>query len=447
MVNELSIIKIAVLGTISFAFAIALTPPLTSVLYRYRLWRKVSRDKAISGEELLYVPKFHGPEKLSIPRFGGLLIWLVPPAMALLFAATEPLGLSLNFLSRSQTWLPVATLFAASSVGFVDDLMQVLSRPIFPKLWRVLEDPRGGGLKLRYRLLLVFTIALVGAWWFSSKLGWDTIYIPGLGDLSLGLWYIPLFVFVMIATYSGGVIDGLDGLSGGAFATMFSAFAVISLAQGQADLAAFCLATQRILLAHGSLGAFFATGYAAGDPDVGPALERFVDGFLDQDLSAVFPRNRLSNGFRHLFPRPSTGGPCKRHHLFLRWMVRREPPDFGLWTAIPPSALMMPVDTHVEHMARALGLTRRRSRNWKMAEEITANLRALDPEDPVKYDFSLCHKRMSGDCLDRRDALVCAPCALQAVCRHWPTPRGADWRAAAGGEASGHGKSPSGARK
>ena len=213
------------------------------------------------------------------------------------------------------------------------------------------------------------------------------------------------------------------------------------------DLAAFCLATQRILLAHGSLGAFFAKGYAAGDPDVGPALERFVDGFLDQDLSAVFPRNRLSRGFRHLFPRPSTGGPCKRHHLFLRWMVRREPPDFGLWTAIPPSALLMPVDTHVEHMARALGLTRRRSRSWKMAEEITANLRALDPEDPVKYDFSLCHKRMSGDCLDRRDAVVCAPCALQAVCRHWPTARGVDWRAAAAGEASGYGDPPSGARR
>jgi uncharacterized protein (TIGR02757 family) len=213
------------------------------------------------------------------------------------------------------------------------------------------------------------------------------------------------------------------------------------------DLAAFCLATQRILLAHGSLGAFFAKGYAAGDPDVGPALERFVDGFLDQDLSAVFPRNRLSNGFRHLFPRPSTGGPCKRLHLFLRWMVRREPPDFGLWTAIPPSALLMPVDTHVEHMARALGLTGRRSRNWKMAEEITANLRALDPEDPVKYDFSLCHKRMSGDCLDRRDAVVCAPCALQAVCRHWPTPRGEGWRAAAAGEASGDGDAPSGARR
>jgi uncharacterized protein (TIGR02757 family) len=185
------------------------------------------------------------------------------------------------------------------------------------------------------------------------------------------------------------------------------------------DLVAFCLATQRLLIAHGSLGAFFAAGFSRHDRDVGPALERFVEGFLRQDLSAVFPRNRLSYGYKHWFPRPSTGGPCKRLLLFLRWMVRREAPDFGLWTAIPPSALLIPVDTHIENMARSIGLTRRRSRNWKMAEEITARLRALDPEDPVKYDFALCHKRMSGQCLNRRDALVCAPCDLKPVCSHW----------------------------
>ncbi len=185
------------------------------------------------------------------------------------------------------------------------------------------------------------------------------------------------------------------------------------------DLLAFCLSTQRILLQHGSLGAFFAAGFSPAHRTVGPALERFVEGFLDQDLSAVFPRNRLSYGYRHFFPRPSTGGPCKRLHLFLRWMVRREPPDFGLWRGIPPAALLIPVDTHIEHMARAVGLTRRRSRSWRMAEEITAGLRRLDPDDPVKYDFSLCHKRMSGECLDHRDATVCAPCGLRPVCRHW----------------------------
>jgi hypothetical protein len=77
------------------------------------------------------------------------------------------------------------------------------------------------------------------------------------------------------------------------------------------------------------------------------------------------------------------------------------------------------VDTHIENMARSIGLTRRRTRDGKMAAEITARLRALDPADPVKYDFALCHKRMSGQCLNRRDALVCEPCGLRPVCRHW----------------------------
>jgi uncharacterized protein (TIGR02757 family) len=185
------------------------------------------------------------------------------------------------------------------------------------------------------------------------------------------------------------------------------------------DLLAFCAAARDVLARYGSLEKCFV----AGDPDpggpIGPALERFARAFLDADVRDVFPRRRLSRGYRHLFPLPSAGGPCKRLHLFLRWMVRRQPPDFALWTSISPARLLMPVDTHVENMSRAIGLTRRRSRTWKMAEEITARLAAVDPADPVKYDFALCHKRMSGECRDRRDALVCAPCGLRAVCRHW----------------------------
>ncbi len=185
------------------------------------------------------------------------------------------------------------------------------------------------------------------------------------------------------------------------------------------DLAAFCLASQRLLLQHGSLRQYFLSGYSERDPDVGPALERFAHGYLTQDLTAVFPRGRLSRGYHHLFPLPSTGGPCKRLHLFLRWMVRREPPDFGLWRDVSPAKLLIPVDTHVENMSRAIGLTRLKSRTWRMALEITRRLRWLDPEDPVKYDFALCHKRMSGDCRDRRHPVICAPCGLRAVCRHW----------------------------
>jgi uncharacterized protein (TIGR02757 family) len=185
------------------------------------------------------------------------------------------------------------------------------------------------------------------------------------------------------------------------------------------DLVAFCAAARDLLKKHGTLEQCFLAGDDAASPHVGPALERFSRAFLDADVRRFFPRGRLSRGYKHLFPLPSVGGPCKRLHLFLRWMVRRETPDFGLWTRVSPGRLLVPVDTHIENMGRAIGLTQRKSRNWKMAEDITATLATLDPRDPVKYDFALCHKRMSGDCLDRRDAAVCTPCGLRAVCRHW----------------------------
>ncbi|MBI3635343.1 MAG: TIGR02757 family protein [Candidatus Rokubacteria bacterium] len=191
------------------------------------------------------------------------------------------------------------------------------------------------------------------------------------------------------------------------------------------DLVAFCVAARDLLARYGTLEKCFV----AGDPDergpIGPAIERFARAFLEADAAtATFPRRRISRGYRHLFPLPSAGGPCKRLHLYMRWMVRREPPDCGLWTSVSPARLMMPIDTHVENMSRSIGLTRRRSRNWKMAEEITARLAMLDAADPVKYDFALCHKRMSGDCRDRRDTVICAPCGLRAVCRHWKGRRG-----------------------
>src|SRR5690349_20718586 len=191
----------------------------------------------------------------------------------------------------------------------------------------------------------------------------------------------------------------------------------------QRDLVAFCTAARNLLARHGTLHACFRAGDREPDGPIGPALERFARAFLDADVREIFPRGRISRGYRHLFPLPSAGGPCKRLHLFLRWMVRREAPDLGLWTGIPPARLLIPLDTHIENMSRALGLTRRRSRNWKMAEEITARLAQLDPTDPVKYDFALCHTRMAGDCLARRDAVVCPPCGLRNVCRHWKRGR------------------------
>jgi phospho-N-acetylmuramoyl-pentapeptide-transferase len=143
-------------------------------------------------------------------------------------------------------------LVVASLIGFSDDILQVLGLPannFFEKIWVGKGKYIGGGLSLKKRLLLVAIIGLIGALWFYFKLDWHTIHIPGFGDLEIDGWYVPLFVFVMMAVYSGGVIDGLDGLAGGAFAAMFGAFAGIALFQGQIDIAAFCAVITGAILA------------------------------------------------------------------------------------------------------------------------------------------------------------------------------------------------------
>lgn len=184
------------------------------------------------------------------------------------------------------------------------------------------------------------------------------------------------------------------------------------------DIAASVLAIHRLIERHGSLRAAFVTRYSPDELDIRPALQHFATSILEQDFRPV-GMPRLTRGFRHLFPDPATGGACKRWHLFLRWMVRREPPDFGDWREVSPSKLLIPLDTHIANMAHAIRLTRLRTRTGRMAADITGTLRRLDPTDPVKYDFALCHTRMRGDCLDRRDAHVCPACQLRTVCRHW----------------------------
>lgn len=198
------------------------------------------RSKSIDGHDVPYFAKYHSEGEVNIPRGGGLLIWIMPLFLAffffgisefLSFISYDAFWISkMNFLSRSQTWLPLFALVSAAIVGLFDDVLQVFGKGKYI----------GGGVKLKHRLFLVALIGLLGALWFYYKLGYRTIHIPGDGDVFFGIWYIPLFVFVMMATYSGGVIDGIDGLAGGAFASVFAAFAGISLFNGQYDLAAFC---------------------------------------------------------------------------------------------------------------------------------------------------------------------------------------------------------------
>ena len=141
------------------------------------------------------------------------------------------------------------------------------------------------------------------------------------------------------------------------------------------------------------------------------------------------PGRTTPRGYRALFPSPFGTGhsACKRQTLFVRWMVRREYPDLGLWRRVDPSVLRVPLDQHVFWIAYHLGLTRRKSRAWPAVEEISEALRRIDPGDPIRFDFVLCHTGISGDCPKRRDIRVCGPCAVRPDCRLWRNvkpPRG-----------------------
>ena len=170
----------------------------------------------------------------------------------------------------------------------------------------------------------------------------------------------------------------------------------------------------RILIEHhGSLEAAFASGFSPAHEDVGPALTAFVESIYRLGP----PPDRA---FRHLLPSPGMKSACKRLNLYLRWMVRVQPGvDLGIWRSIPTSHLVLPLDTHTLRLGYNLGLTSRQDQSWRTAVEITRRLRMLDPADPVKYDFALCHLGMAGGCPSRREEAICARCDLKGICRWW----------------------------
>ncbi|MEK7664916.1 MAG: hypothetical protein AAB361_02125 [Patescibacteria group bacterium] len=241
-----NIIKVLGLAAMASVAAVFWCPLLINFLYKHKLWKKEARTKTISGEEATVFNSLHKERETRAPRMGGLLIWITTTAMIFLFFLLSLIFPNsrisqLNFLSRSQTWLPFFTLISASVLGLVDDILVVSNssgRLFFGKT--LVGKYIGGGLSLKKRLLIITLIGLIGSIWFYQKLGWDVITIPLLGPVSLGFFYIPLFIVVMIACWSGGIIDGLDGLAGGTFASIFGAFTIIAFSQGKVDLAAFC---------------------------------------------------------------------------------------------------------------------------------------------------------------------------------------------------------------
>lgn len=193
-----------------------------------------------------------------------------------------------------------------------------------------------------------------------------------------------------------------------------------------ADLAALLAAVGHLRLAHGSLGARFAALFAAAGG--GPEALRPALASLGSELRAAPPvapllRGRGPRGLRHLLPDAAGPGAAKRWNLYLRWMVRGpDAVDLGAWRGVPRSALVIPLDTHVMRVSRCLGLTGRADATWRTAEEITASLRRIDPEDPVRFDFALCHLGMSGACPARRRAEACRSCPLLGACRGASAP-------------------------
>jgi uncharacterized protein (TIGR02757 family) len=178
------------------------------------------------------------------------------------------------------------------------------------------------------------------------------------------------------------------------------------------DLSALILLLRRMMEEAGSIEGFFLRGHDAGDADVG----RSLDSFSSRALALAGQAHPRRRGLAYFFSRPSAGSACKRLNLYLRWMVRADAVDLGTWSGVSPSQLVVPLDVHVIRVGRCLGLTRRLSPGWQMASEITAGLRAIDPVDPVRFDFALCHVGMRDQCGLNR-AYGDSRCPLRGWCR------------------------------
>ncbi|MCX6551966.1 MAG: TIGR02757 family protein, partial [Acidobacteria bacterium] len=182
------------------------------------------------------------------------------------------------------------------------------------------------------------------------------------------------------------------------------------------DIVALVLILQQMLRQSGSLEAFFLAGDDPAAPDISPGLESFCTRARAMDVRRAYGRLPARPAVHGFFARPSSGSACKRLNLFLRWMVRSDEIDLGVWTRLSPARLIIPLDVHVIRVGQCLGLTRYQSPGWRMAASITASLRDVDPTDPVRYDFALCHLGMLGYC-GFRQAAGDSRCPMRGVCR------------------------------
>jgi len=234
------IVRVLVPAAASFLIGMATTPILTHYLYKHRAWKKKAGKTALDGSAASEFNRLHEEHEVRAPRMGGIVIWgsvliTIVGIAVLARLIPGPAFENLDFLSRSETWIPLATLLVGAFAGFIDDLLVI--------------RPGGSGLPLSFRLLIVLVLSSFIGWWFWAKLAVTAVDIPFASPLEIGWLIIPLFVLISLALYASGVIDGIDGLSGGVFGSIFGSYAVIAFAQNQIDLAAFCAAVGGGILA------------------------------------------------------------------------------------------------------------------------------------------------------------------------------------------------------
>lgn len=224
-------------ATLSFVVAFLMTPLVTRVICRLGIRKQIR-----SAVEAPVYAKLH-EKKAGTPTMGGIIVWVtvagVAGAFFILSALFDGTFTKLNFIDRAQTYLPIAAMLIAAVFGLADDLLGVL---------RI--GPSGGGLKVRHKLIMYSVVALLGAWWFYYRLDWDVLQIPFYGAVTVDWWYIPIFMFIIIASaFSANETDGLDGLSGGVMLFAFLALTSVAFVLGRFHLATFSAAIVGSLLA------------------------------------------------------------------------------------------------------------------------------------------------------------------------------------------------------
>ncbi|UCH80728.1 MAG: TIGR02757 family protein [Nitrospiraceae bacterium] len=260
---------------------------------------------------------------------------------------------------------------------------------------------------------------------FRKRIAYDPIAIPRRysdpEDIEVAAFISSCFAYGKVGLFTPVIENILKPGTGhpAEFIANFSLKKDVKYLQGisyrfnrEKDILCFIYILSEALRKYGTLKDLFYSHFRSDHVDIKKALTGFVDSLTAIDTSAVYGSNIRPAGLKHLLPSPATGSACKRMNLFLRWVVRHKDIDFGLWDEIPPSKLIIPLDIHIARISICLGLSRRKSPDWKMAEEITDSLKKLEAGDPLKYDFALCHQGISGLCKGTQSSDICLACSL-----------------------------------